>query len=131
MKLCDLKGERAIEVIADLIAPIANIAADAENLKLFNNKKLEGETVEEAGLRLMKEKLPILLKTHKKDIVDILCAVNGTASEDLSLMEIISQITDLANDKDFMGLFISAVNPAGRQSVTKSSEAAGPTEPKS
>ena len=99
MKLADLKGERAIEVIADLIAPIANIAADAENLKLFHNKKLEGETVEEAGLRLMKEKLPILLKTHKKDLVDILCAVNGSAPEDLSLMEIFSQTSDLMNDK--------------------------------
>ena len=119
MKLSDLKGERAIEVIADLIAPMANIAADADNLKLFHNKRLEGESVEEAGQRLMKEKLPILLKTHKKDIVDILCAVNGTAPEELSLMEIISQIADLGNDKDFMGLFISAVSPTGRQSVIK------------
>ena len=131
MKLADLKGERAIEVIADQIAPIANIAADAENLKLFNNKRLEVETVEEAGLRLMKEKLPILLKTHKKDIVDILCAVNGTAPEDLSFVEIISQASDLVNDKDFLGLFISAVNPTGRKSVTESSETAEHTGQKS
>ena len=131
MRLSDLKGERAIEVIADLIAPIANIAADAENLKLFHNKKLEGETVEEAGLRLMKEKLPILLKTHKRDILDIICAVNGSVPDDLSLIDIFSEATDLMNDKEFVGLFISAVNPTGRKSATESSETAEPTEPKS
>ena len=38
MKLSELKGERAVEVIADLIAPITNIARDADNLKLFHNK---------------------------------------------------------------------------------------------
>ena len=35
MKLSELKGERAVEVIADLIAPIANIVDDQKNLQLF------------------------------------------------------------------------------------------------
>ena len=37
MKLSELKGERAVIAIADLIAPIANIASDQKNLKLFQN----------------------------------------------------------------------------------------------
>ena len=39
MKLGDFKGEKAIEVIADLIEPITNIAEDQGNLQLFHAKK--------------------------------------------------------------------------------------------
>ena len=102
MKLAELKGERAIEVIADLIAPIANIANDQENLQLFHIKKKEGETDREAGMRDLTEKVPLLLRSHKKDILAILCAVNGSDPEDLSLLDIFQGTADLINDQDFM-----------------------------
>jgi len=121
MKLSELKGERAVEVIADLIAPIANIAEDQKNLQLFRAEKREGETAREAGIRDFKEKIPNLLKTHKQDVLAILCAVNGANPEDLSLIDIFKGAIELVNDQDFMSLFLSSVSTADRKQLTESS----------
>lgn len=131
MKLSELKGERAIEVIADLIAPITNIAEDQKNLQLFHAEKREGETDREAGVRDFKEKIPNLLKTHKKDVLDILCTLNDRKPEELSLMDIFAGAIELANDKDFQMLFLSSVRSADNQQPTESSADAEHSEPES
>lgn len=131
MKLSELKGERAVEVIADLIAPIANIAEDQKNLQLFHAEKREGETAREAGVRDFKEKIPNLLKTHKQDVLAILCAINGANPEDLSLIDIFKGAVELANDKDFQSLFLSSVSTADRTQPTESSADATNSEPDS
>ena len=131
MKLSELKGECAVEVIADLIAPIANIAEDQENLQLFHAEKKEGETDREAGVRDFKEKIPNLLKTHKTDVLAILCAVNGSKPEDLSVLDIIKGAIELANDQDFQNLFLSSVSTADRKLPTESSVTAEHSEPES
>ena len=129
MKLSELKGERAVEVLADLIAPIANIVDDQKNLQLFRFEKREGETDREAGLRDFKEKIPNLLKTHKQDVLAILCAVNGANPEDMSLTDIVEGVVELANDKDFQSLFLSSVSTVDRTQPTESSEIATNSEP--
>lgn len=131
MKLSDLKGERAIEVIADIIAPITNIAEDQENLQLFHAEKLEGETDREASVRDFKQKIPNLLKTHKADVLAILCAVNNANPEDLCLMDIIKGAVELVNDKDFLSLFLSSVSEAEQTLPTESSVKAEHSEPES
>lgn len=131
MKLAELKGERAIEVIADLITPIANIATDQDNLQLFKVKKQDGETDRESAIRDLTEKVPVLLKSHKKDILAILCAVNGSNPEELSLLDIFHGTAELINDQDFMSLFLSAVKPTEQKSATESSEDAEHSEPES
>ena len=131
MKLSELKGERAVEVIADLIPPITNIAADAENLKLTNNKRKEGESTRDAGIRLFKERIPVLLKTHKADIVEILNVLNDGKAEEMSVIAIINSLAELGNDQEFMSLFISAVRTEAPTSPTESSADAGHSEPES
>ena len=131
MKLSDLKGERAVEVIADLIAPIANIATDQDNLQLFKAKPKNGETAQEASVRDFKEKIPNLLKTHKKDILDILVAVNGGTPEKMTVTDIIKGALELANDGEFLNLFLSSVSPTGQTQPTESSAIAERTEPES
>ena len=131
MKLAELKGERAIEVIADLIAPIANIAVDQDNLKLFRIEKKDGESDRESAVRDLTEKVPVLLRSHKKDILAILCAVNGSDPEELSLLDIFQGTAELLNDQDFLSLFLSAVKSTEQKPVTESLENAEPSEPKS
>lgn len=131
MKLSELKGERAVEVIADLIAPITNIAEDQSNLQLFRGNKKDGETDRESAVRNFKEKIPNLLRTHKQDVLEILCAVNGTKPEDLSLMDIFRGAIELANDRDFQSLFLSSVSVGDSQSPTESSADAEHSEPES
>ena len=121
MKLSEFKGERAIEVIADLIAPITNIAIDNENLKLFRAEKHEGETDRDASIRDFKEKIPNLLKSHKKDVLNILCAMNDKKPDELSIADIVGGALELANDEDFVSLFLSVTSPKGQASPTESS----------
>lgn len=129
MRLSELKGERAVEVIADLIEPITNIALDQKNLKLLRPEKKEGETDREAAVRDFKVKIPNLLKTHKADVVSILCTLNEVKPEDLSLAEIMKGIIDLTQDKDFMNLFLSAVNSGDTAQPTESSINANLSKP--
>lgn len=119
MRLSELKGERAVEVIADLIEPITNIAMDADNLKLFNNKKMDGESLEDAGIRIFKQRIPALLKTHKTDVLQILTAVNDCDPAEMSVMDIINSLIEVVSDKEFMNLFLS---------VAKTEEPTPPTE---
>lgn len=129
MKLAEIKGERAVIVIADLIAPITNIAVDKETHKIFRNQKKEGQTAREAAIEGFKKKIPELLKTHKEDILEILCSINDTEPENLSLVDIFQGVIDLVNDKDFMNLFLSAVNQGEPTQLTESSASAGVSEP--
>ena len=129
MRLSELKGERAVEVIADLIEPITNIALDQKNLKLLRPEKKEGETDREAAVRDFKVKIPNLLKTHKADVVSILCTLNDVKPEDLSLAEIMKGIIELTQDKDFMNLFLSAVNSVDTAQPTESSINANLSKP--
>lgn len=121
MKLSDLKGERAVEVIADIIAPLSSIASDQEQLQLFRIKRQEGESDKDVAVRDISVKIPKLLKTHKADVLAILCAINGTEPEELSVMEIIKQAMELIGDPDFLSLFISAVNSTDQKPPTESS----------
>lgn len=114
MKLSDIKGERTIEVIAEIIEPIANIAADANTSKLF--KKVTAKNEKEAK-KLAREKLvkflPVLLKDHKQDVISILAAVAGKTYEEYSaemnLASLTKDATDLITDAEFLTLFQSAV----------------------
>ena len=129
MKLSEIKGERAVEVIADLIEPITNIAMDQKNLQLFKNKQREGESLQDLGFREIKEKIPKLLKTHKNDVLAILCAVNDTEPEDMSMFDIIKGTVDLVNDKEFRSLFLSVGKKAEPTQLTESSVDAEHSEP--
>ena len=129
MKLGELKGEQAIEVIADLIAPITNIAEDQQNLLHFPATRQGNETHREMAVRDFKTKIPKLLKTHKKDVLDILCAVNGSDPNDLSMLDIIKGIIELMNDKDFLNLFLSAVSQEEQTQPTASSANAEHSKP--
>jgi len=108
MKLSEIRGERAIEVIADLIEPIADIASDPKCANLFQGEVKKGETVREAGLRNLKAKVPYLLRTHKHNVIAILAALNDTPAESLNLFSITKGIVDMFSDKELIELFTSA-----------------------
>lgn len=113
MRLSDIKGERTLDVIADIIAPIANIAEDEEASALFRREKLpEGMTAKKFLLERARKSAPSLLKDHKSDIIAILAAIEGTSQEEyagtLNLVKLIKDTVDLLTDEAFGALFISA-----------------------
>lgn len=121
MKLGDLKGERAVEVIADIIAPLSNISDDTELTSAFKEKRKEWGSDREAAAKDIAVLVPKLLKTHKADILAILCAVNDRKPEDLGVLDVLTQTFELIGDQDFMSLFIYAVNSAEPNQPTQSS----------
>lgn len=113
MKLSEIRGAHTIDVIANLIEPIANIAADEEAAAFFKRKqKPDGMTVKEFALQRTKESLPVLLKSHKKDIISILAAINEVDpleyEKALDFGKLFKDATDIMTDQAFIELFISA-----------------------
>lgn len=109
MKLSEIQGERAIEVIADLIEPLSNIAIDPNIKSVLSFKKKENETAEEAAINAIKKNIPVLLKHHKKDVAKVLGVLEGVDPEKLNILEILKGLTDMMTDKALMQLFSSAV----------------------
>lgn len=109
MKLSEIKGERAIEVIADLIEPITEIASSEKIKGMFPIVPKEGETPDKAAMRVIKTNIPELLKFHKKEVAKILGTLENTDPEKLSLATIAKGLVDMAGDKTFLELFSSAV----------------------
>ena len=122
MRLSDIKGDRTLDVIAEIIDPVANIAEDEESSAMFKREKLpDGMTAKKFLMKRVRKSLPVLLKGHKADIIAILSAIEGVSAEEyngsLNLVKLVKDCTDLLTDEAFMELFISA------QSETKSGSA--------
>ena len=122
MRLSDIKGDRTLEVIAEIIDPIANIAEDEEASAMFRREKLpDGMTAKKFLMNRVRKTLPVLLKGHKADIIAILSSIEGVDADEyarsLNLVKLVKDCTDLLTDEAFMQLFISA------QSETKSGSA--------
>lgn len=108
MKLSDIRGEKAIEVIADLIDPIAGIASDPKCANLFKGDIKKGETPRQAGIRNLRAKVPYLLKAHSAEVISILATLNGMPGETLNVFSITKGIIDMLSDKELIELFTSA-----------------------
>ena len=128
MRLSDIKGDRTLEVIAEIIDPIANIAEDEEASSMFRREKLpDGMTAKKFLLKRVRKSLPVLLKGHKADIIAILSAIEGVSAEEysgaLNLVKLVKDCTDLLTDEAFMQLFISAQSENNSGSAQESIEA--------
>lgn len=130
MKLSEIKGERTLEVIADIIDPIAKIAEDEAASELFRREKLpEGMTAKKFLLKRARKAVPALLKGHKADIIAILSTIEGTSPKDyagaLNMVKLFKDCTDLLADEAFTALFISPQSEKSSGSASESIEAPG------
>lgn len=117
MKLSDIKGEKTLDVIADLVAPVANIALDEEASDLFVRKLLpEGMKPWQFFAMRAKKAIPKLLKTHKDDLVEILSTIAMVSKEEylhnMSIPSLVNDITDLLTD-DLFGQFFTTAQTEG------------------
>lgn len=93
MRLSDIKGERALDVIADLIEPVSEILIDDRVRTAFGGDRLE--------------LVRIILKEHKKQIIEILAILDGEdpATYEISLVTLPAKILELLNDPELATLF--------------------------
>ena len=128
MRLSDIKGDRVFDVIADIIEPISNIAADETVSLLFKREKLpEGMSVKIFMLERVKKTVPTILKSYKDDIIKILSTIEGVSEDDyrasLTLAKLIQDVTELLTDNSFGELFISAQGGISSGSAQENIEA--------
>ena len=108
MKLTEIKGERAIELIADLIEPISNIASDKECSDLFDVKPVKNEDKRVTARKHLVKKVPSLLKNHKRDIVKIIALLEEKPIEEMNLFSITTALINVMKDEALIELFTSA-----------------------
>lgn len=97
MKLSEIKGDQALDVLADIIDPACEIISDKEIEEVYRSKKP----------KLLIVKLAI--KNHKKAIITILALLNGEDPETFepSLLTLPKMVLDLVNDPELDELFQS------------------------
>jgi hypothetical protein len=120
MKLSEIKGERFFEVMADLLPPVMEIASDPEAIKAFTGEKLPDEDNKAYTLRRVKESFPYLMRTHSRQLLAILEALEGRDLSQASALEIMVLFTNMLNDREVNDLFTSAgqTNPSSGSAST-------------
>lgn len=95
MRLSDIKGDKAFEVLADLITPIKVLATDEEIRKAAEESYIDG--------------LQVALRTHPDEIKAILAILDLEAPDtyEVSLALLPRKMMELWNDPDIRDLFMS------------------------
>ena len=95
MKLSEIKGEKALDAMADLLDPLALIFADPEIQRSVKN--------DEPKMILVKK----ILKTHKKEAIQIMAILDGETPEtyEISLLKIPMKLLEIINDPEVQSLF--------------------------
>lgn len=112
MKLSDVKGERTLEVIAELVEPIANIAEDSDIAAMFKREAApEGMEAREFFLQRMRKAVPALLKTHNEDVLQILSTIKGVSvdeyAKEMTLASVFGDMYELLTDQEFLSFLSS------------------------
>lgn len=97
MRLSEIEGEQALDVLADIIDPIAEIATDEKVQNIYNSG--------EPKIMIAKE----MLKNHKKAVIQIMAALDGEDPETyrFTLTSLPAKVMDILNDPELEQLFQS------------------------
>ena len=97
MRLSDITGERALDVLADLIDPVAEILGDKEISAALQSGKAPAKAIK------------LALKNHKRAVLDMMAAIDGEDPETYqpSLFVLPKRLLDLLNDPEVQQLFAS------------------------
>lgn len=99
MKLSEIKGEAALDLLADIIEPATEIMSDPKIKDLVK--------VENKGAIIK-----LLIKSHKKSIIEILAAIDGVPVDkyDVNVLTLPVKILEILNDQELMDFFTSQVS---------------------
>lgn len=131
MKLSDIKGDRVLDVIADIIDPIANMVQDKDIAAMFKREAVpDGMEARDFFAKRMRKGLPVLLKSHKADIIAIMAAIEGVTpeqyAESLDFPKLFTDVMELVTDDAFLNFLSSSETGKGADapgSASASSEA--------
>lgn len=118
MKLSDIKGDRVLDVIADIIDPIANMVQDKDIAAMFKREAVpEGMDARDFFAKRMCKGLPVLLKGHKADIIAIMAAIEGVTPEQyaasLDFPKLFTDVMELVTDDALLNFLSSSETGKG------------------
>lgn len=113
MKLSDIKGDRVLDVIADIIDPIANMVQDKDVAAMFKREAVpDGMEARDFFAKRMRKGLPVLLKSHKTDIIAVMAAIEGVTPEQyaasLDFPKLFTDVMELLTDGAFLNFLSSS-----------------------
>jgi len=96
MRLSDIKNEQALDTLADIIEPTANILADETVKEMFRT---------ESKLKLV----AYIIKNHKQSVIEILARLDGQDPDTytFTLLSLPKKVLELLNDPELVDLFTS------------------------
>lgn len=108
MKFSEIKGQKAIEVLGDLLEPSIEIMSDERVSKAFKDEKPILETAK------------IILKEHSESVVEILAALDGVPVEkyECNILSLPSKLLEILNDEALISFFQSQVQTGAVKSST-------------
>ena len=117
MKLSDIKGEKALDAIADLIEPLTELSTDKIFVGLIRTKNYM-------------DAIKVGLKVHKKSVLKILAILNqqDVNTYEPSLAEIPKMLLDVINDAELLNLFSSQAETTKETSSSSVTENTGASE---
>lgn len=112
MKLSDIKGDRVLDVIADIIDPIANMVQDKDVAAMFKREAVpDGMEERDFFAKRMCKGLAVLFKSHKADIIAIMAAIEGVTPEQyaasLNFPKLFTDVMELVTDDAFLDFLSS------------------------
>lgn len=118
MKLSDIKGDRVLDVIADIIDPIANMVQDKDVAAMFKREAVpDGMEARDFFAKRMRKGLPVLLKSHKADIIAVMAAIEGVTPEQyavsLDFPKLFTDVMELVTDDAFLDFLSSSETGKG------------------
>lgn len=130
MRLSDIKGDRVLDVIADIIDPIANIVQDGDVAAMFERKAVpEGMDARDFFAKRMRKGLPVLLKGHKADIIAVMAAIEGVTpgqyAESLDFPKLFTDVMELVTDDAFLDFLSSSGTAKGADAPGAASASSG------
>lgn len=97
-RLSEYKDDEALDLLADLIEPISEIAADdAFREAMSSGKRLKA--------------VKIAIKEHKREVKELLAAMEGVPVEDFhcNVLTVPMRLLEITNDKELFEVFTSQV----------------------
>lgn len=118
MKLSDIKGDRVLDVIADIIDPIANMVQDKDVAAMFKREAVpDGMEARDFFAKRMRKGLPVLFKSHKTDIIAVMAAIEGVTPEQyaksLDFPKLFTDVMELVTDNALLDFLSSSETGKG------------------
>lgn len=107
MKLSEVKGEKALDMLADLIEPIMEIIEDKEVSKILKSRHSKDKA--DSTKIILGRAVSAAIKNHKKAVITILATLDDIPVDqyECNLLSLPKKMMDIINDPAIFDLFTS------------------------